>query len=233
MRAFLKSVPVIVLALLMSSCGTGVVAPSVTPPGTPLPSSVVSPSPTQTSPAGTPPIGTPKTVTFDFDTGLPVAATRQSTPFDQASGGVTAHFSSPSDPGGFSVQNHNTTFFNLSQFSGNYLMDSNPFRNPLYISFSQKLTAITFTFATVDYHDPGAGGEPSGIKSTVYLDSTGTPAVGSVTTHGTFSNDSYPEGTLSFSSSGQPFNLVVIELPFLPQGATDFMVDNISVTTAP
>lgn len=228
MRAFLKSVPVIVLALLMSSCGTGVVAPSVTPPGTPLPSSVVSPSPTQTSPAGT-----PKTVTFDFDTGLPAVTTRQSTPFDQTSGGVTAHFSSQFDPAGFSVQNHDTTFFNLSQFSGNFLMDSNSLRNPLYVSFSHKLTAITFTFATMDYHDPGAGGEPSSVKLTAYLDSTGTSAVGTVTTHGTFSNDSYPEGTLLFSSGGQLFNLVVIELPFLPQGATDFMVDNISVTTAP
>jgi hypothetical protein len=240
MRTFLKSVPVIVFALIISSCGAGVVSPSATLPGTPPqppiagtsnpPTSTTTVPHTVTTPPPTATISSSKTAIFDFDTSSPAVTTGKSTPFDQTSGGMTAHFSSKYDPGGFSAQNHNSTFFNLSQCSGNYLVDSNPFRNPLSISFSQQITAITLTFATIDYHDPGADGTGSDIKLTAYLDSTGTTAVGSVTTQGTFSIDSYPEGALSFSSSGQPFNIVIIELPFLPQGAVDFMVDNIAIT---
>ena len=59
-------------------------------------------------------------VTFDFDTGVPATSAGQNTPLDQTSGGVTAHFSSPSDPA-FSVQNPGSTQFKLSQFSGDYL----------------------------------------------------------------------------------------------------------------
>ncbi len=170
------------------------------------------------------------TVTFDFDAGSPTLMVRQNTPFDQTVSGVTAHFSSPSDPAAFSIQNHDTTLFTLSQFSGNYLYDNTPFKAALHIKFSQQLTSLTLTFATIDYHDPGAGGNPSDIKLTAYMNSTTGAPVGSVTTHGTVSTDSYPQGTLSFSAAGQLFNLVVIELPYLPQGATDFLVDNVTVT---
>ncbi len=44
--------------------------------------------------------------------------------------------------------------------------------------------------------------------------------------------DAYPEGTLSFSFGGQPFNLVLIDLPFIQNGASGFIIDNITVTTA-
>jgi hypothetical protein len=85
-------------------------------------------------------------------------------------------------------------------------------------------------FATVDYHDPGAGGTASTIKLTAYLNSTTSTPIGATTTYGTFSTDTYPQGTLSFNSS-TPFDVVTIELPFMQQGAAVFLVDNITVTT--
>ena len=188
-------------------------------------------SPATTSPSTSPTTATPKSVTFDFDTGSPAPSLRQNTPFDVSSGGITAHFSSPSDPAAFSVQDHSTTTFNLSQFSGNYLNDNTVDRNTLNIKFSQPVVSITLTFATVDYHDPGAGGTATPIQLTAYNgSSTGTP-VGSATAHGEFSSDSYPQGTLSFSSGSQAFDTVAVVVPFLAQGATDFLVDNIVVTT--
>jgi hypothetical protein len=168
-------------------------------------------------------------VTFDFDTGTPALSAGQSTPLDQTSGGVTTHFSSPSDPA-FSVQNHDTTFFTLSQFSGLYLYPNNIYRNALDIKFSQQLSNITLTFATVDYHDNTE--VPGNITLTAYLNSTETAPVGSATNHGTFANDTYPMGILSYYASGQPFDLVEIVVPYQPSGTTSFLLDNITVTTA-
>jgi hypothetical protein len=45
-------------------------------------------------------------------------------------------------------------------------------------------------------------------------------------------SDNYPEGTLTFNSGGQPFNMVEIDLPYIAQGASGFVIDNIAVTTA-
>ena len=45
--------------------------------------------------------------------------------------------------------------------------------------------------------------------------------------------DTYPEGTLTFNSGGQPFNMVEIDLPYISaEGATVFIIDNITVITA-
>ena len=44
--------------------------------------------------------------------------------------------------------------------------------------------------------------------------------------------DTYPEGSLSFNANGQPFNLVEIDLPYILEGASGFIIDNITVTTA-
>lgn len=169
---------------------------------------------------------------FDFDTGSPVPAKGQGTPFDYTSGGLTAHFSSPS--GTFSVQSYDTTFFTLPQFSGNYLYQSNRSITSLNISFSQQLTSIALTFATTDYHGVGEVEEPSAVKLTAYVNSTGTAPVGSATARGTFSaNYTFPQGVLSFNSGGNLFNLAVIELIYQPRGGTNFLVDNITVTTSP
>jgi hypothetical protein len=171
-------------------------------------------------------------VTFDFEIGTPTLTTGQSVPFDQTSGGVTAHFSSPQGAV-FSVQTDVSTGFTLSQFSGRYLYDNNLNRNYLDIQFSQQISSLTLTFATADFQQNEV---PTTIQLTAYEDSTATPAVGSATAHGTYPvdtthpNDTLPQGTLSFTSAA-PFNLVEIVLPPQPLGITDFLVDNITVTT--
>jgi len=166
------------------------------------------------------------TVTFNFDTGTPTLSTGQNVPLDQTSGGVTAHFSSPSGMA-FSVQSNATTSYTLSQFSGNYLWPNSMNRNRLDIKFSEHLSGITLTFATIEYHDPG--GTPSSIQLTAYENSTATPPVGSATAYGSnIIGDSYPQGALSFTSA-QPFNLVEIVVLNQPQGATEFLADNITV----
>jgi len=168
---------------------------------------------------------TPTTATFDFDTGLPALSVGQNTPLNQTSGGVTAYFSSPTDPAAFSTQSYETTFLKLSQFSGKYLYPNKSTRTYLDIRFSQQLTSITLTFATIEFHDPG----PTNITLTAYMDSTGTTPVGSAVARGVFTNDSYPQSTLSFNSGSQPFNLVRIGLPAQPFAASAFLVDNIIV----
>ena len=169
-----------------------------------------------------------QSVTFNFDTGTPTLAVGQNVPFDQTSGGITAHFSSPSG-GAFSVQTDLSTGWHLSQFSGHYLNDNNLSQNALDIKFSQPVTSITLTFATADFQQVEV---PTTIKLVAYLDSTTSAALGSATTHGTYAGDTMPMGTLSFTSA-QPFNLVEISIPTQPLGATDFLVDNITATPGP
>jgi hypothetical protein len=124
-------------------------------------------------------------------------------------------------------------FYTLSQFSGNYLYQNAVTKTPLDIRFSANIRSISLTFATVDYHDPGVNGTASNIRATGYVNSAANAAVGSVTTHGIFTTDTYPQGTLTLTApAGQSFNLVQIDLPPLAQGATVFLIDNITITTA-
>jgi VCBS repeat-containing protein len=143
---------------------------------------------------------------------------------------VTAHFSSPSGAGAYSIQSQ-TTFPSivLSQFSGNYLFDNDVFKSSLDITFNQSLDNISFTFATVEYHG-GPVAEPSNIQLTAYVNSTATTPVGSALARGTWpTSDTYPQGTLTFDSGGQPFNVVRIEIPYQPQGASVFLADYVVV----
>jgi hypothetical protein len=173
---------------------------------------------------------TPFTSSFDFDTGVPILSVFQSTPLNQTSGVVTAYINSTSDPAAFSVQSDSTTSYKLSQFSGKYLWDSKSSRDSLDIRFNVPLNNITFVFATLEFHG-GPTAEPSNITLTAYMDSTATVPIGSTKARGTWpSGDTYPQGTLTFDSGSQQFNLVRIELPY--QGvsaAIDFLVDNITV----
>lgn len=170
-------------------------------------------------------------VTFNFDDGIPALVPGQGTAFDQSSAGLSAHFSSPSDNLGpaFSIQSDSTTGFRMSLFSGNYLYDNNLNRNLLDIKFNQPLNNISLTFATADFQQVEV---PTTIQLTAFQNSTGTSPVGSATAHGTYGSDTMPMGTLSFSSSGQSFDLVEIGIPFQPRGASDFFLDNIIVTTS-
>jgi hypothetical protein len=221
MKIMLKIMPLLVIVLLTAQCANGN-GNEVLPPsdGTP--------------PNNNPPEGS-VTVTYDFDTGSPALAPQMSnTPLEQTVGGVTAHFSSPWDPAAYSIQNQDTTFFVLPQFSGNYLYQNESSRIKLRIDFGQTLISITMTFATIEYHGVGEVDQPTAIELTAYLDSTGTPAVGSATARGVFPEGyTYPEGTLSFDSGGQPFNIVEIELLYQQRGATNFLIDKVVVSTSP
>ena len=140
-----------------------------------------------------------KAIIFDLDTGSPLLAQAFNTPFNQTSNGVTAHFSSPSDPAAFAVESQESNSLKLSQFSGKYLVDNKPSRDILDIKLDTQVIAVNFTFATVE-HQGGAITIPSDILLTAYRD---TRLVGSTRAYGSFSGDYYPQGTLTFGS-GQP-----------------------------
>jgi hypothetical protein len=169
---------------------------------------------------------------FDLDTGTPALTVGRSVPLDQTTGGVLAHFSSPQG-GAFSIQTDLSTGYSLPQFSGHYLYPNNAAsRSALDIRFSQSLTSISLTYATAE--NTAAGEPTTQILLTAYMDSTGTPPVGSATHQPAWGSDTFPMGTLAFSSS-VPFNLVEIRVPSpsSPGSATDFFVDNIRVTPTP
>lgn len=161
---------------------------------------------------------------FDFDTGTPTLSLGQNVPLDQTSGGVTANFSAAT--GGFSVQSSASTFFTLSQFSGNYLYP-NSADSVLVIQFSQSLTNLALGFATAEQTPIE---NPTPIQLIAYTDSTNTPPLGSTTAGGTyFGGNTLPMGSLIFNSA-TPFNLVTINIQ--PGGATGFLLDNISGSLA-
>lgn len=220
-------------ATTVTSATPTTAVPSTTPAVT-----TTSAPPTTTSVPPTTPPGTTSTVppshgtaTFDFDTGSPRPAPRQTlTPFDLTSGVLTAHFSSPYDPYTFSVQNESTTFLKLAQLTGNYLYPNQINRATLMIRFSQPVTGITLTFATVESQGTVNLEVPSSMKLSGFVSTAGQTPVGSATARGVFSSDAYPQGTISFASSTTPFNLAIIEIVPQPFGATIFLVDNIVVT---
>lgn len=179
------------------------------------------------------------TVIFDFDTGSPPPTLGSGTPFNYTtSSGVTGRFSSPMDypmHPAYSIQNSGTTGYVLSTFSENYLwLSGADSSSPLEILFSQPLTSINFSFATMEYH--GVQGEPSLVTLTAYMDSTATTPIGSASARGTWpgegtpAGDTYPQGVLTFNS-GSPFNLVHIAPPQNPL-VSGLLVDNIVVITA-
>jgi hypothetical protein len=192
------------------------------------------------SPSGIVNAAAPLTVTFDFDTGTPTLYVRQPTSFNQTVTGVTANFSSPTDlPSNpaFSVQTlaslaTTSVVINSTHFSGLFLWPSTSSRDTLFINFSQALTNITLWFKTAELHDPGPGGTGSPIRLTAYANSTANQVGLPVAANGNETLfDTYPEGILTFNSS-QPFNIVQIDLPFILQGASGFIIDNVTVTTS-
>jgi len=167
------------------------------------------------------------TTAFDFDSCSPTLTPGMSTPLDQTCNAISAHFSSTHDGwqgGGYSVQTDGTTQWHMSQFSGNYLMPNGLDPGRLDISFGQSLTAITFTFATADFHQNEI---PTTIQMDAYLDSN---LVGSKQAHGTYGSDTMPMGTLTYNSGGQAFNRIEIWIPPQALGSSDVLVDNLAVT---
>ena len=176
--------------------------------------------------------------TFDFDIGTPTLYLRQPTPFGQTSGDATANFSSPSDfPShpAFSVQSvvslaATSVVINSTKFSGQFLWPSTVNQDHLVMNFSTNVTSITMDFKTAELHDPGPGGTGSPIRLSASVNSSSTPVGSPVISYGTETPfDTYPEGTLTFNASGQGFDRVEIDLPFISQGATGFILDNIVV----
>lgn len=148
--------------------------------------------------------------TFNFDNDN----VGTSTTFTDTSNGVSATFSSPSDPGGFTIQQSIFTIL-----TGNVLGDPGPSfaqNIPLTITFSQNVSAIDLVFATSDF------GPASPFTLTAY---EGNNLIGSNTQTGQVLSV-FPEGEIAFS--GLAFNQVVLSTP-----ATDFAIDDVQVSTAP
>jgi hypothetical protein len=164
-------------------------------------------------------------VTFDFDTATPSLAAGQAVPFDQLSGSITAHWSSPLGAA-FAVQTDSSTGYRLSKFSGNYLDPALP-GGSLVIQFSLPVISVTLNFATLDFQPIVT---PSPLRLTAYQHSTNTPAVASIEAFGTYNGaDSMPMGVVTLTPT-KPFDVLVLENP---GGVTGFLVDNINVSIAP
>lgn len=168
-----------------------------------------------------------RTSLFDFDS--PGLGAGMTMPSMLTVNGMTAGFSSPNAwlSGGFSIQNANTVlFYHLSQLSGNYLYPNSVYNPNLAIAFDRPVSSVTFTYATVDYHQTEI---PTTVRITAFQ---GATVVGSNSSHGMYyMGDSIPEGTLTFDGAGQTFDHVLIEIPWAPAAASDMLIDNIAVTT--
>jgi hypothetical protein len=173
-------------------------------------------------------------VTFDFDSGTPALGLYKPTPFDVLAGSVVAQFSSPGQGGAsspaFSIQHQNTTFYSLSTFQGKYLCDSRPNRDTLQVAFSSPIDSVSVDFATMDLQDNRE--RPSDIVLEAYWNTTDN-LVGTATSAGRYTTDTFPQGTLQFESLNSPFNLIRIHVPWQQVVTTpDFMVDNIRVNVS-
>ncbi|MEL7563172.1 hypothetical protein [Dehalogenimonas sp. 4OHTPN] len=223
----------ILLLLILPACGPDNGTPSVT-----------SPSPTTSLPSTTPPAtttpgtSTPPTTSappvisgtfiFNFDAGSPVLNVGQSTPFSSTVSGITAEFSSSSGAA-YSIQNQAATNFILSQFSGKYIYDNDVSRSSLQIKFSQPMNSVSIVFATTDSHGPGNVETPTELRVVAYSGSTSTPPIGAAAARGVFANDTFPQGTVTFTSA-VAFNIIVLETVPVLNGASAFLIDQLAAT---
>ncbi len=178
-----------------------------------------------------------QTAFFDFDTGTPAPAVNQGLPLDQTAGGVTAHFVAAS--GNFTVQTAYFIGYPVSSFSNQFLYPAGSKGAVLEIRFSELLTNISFSFATIQIS--AISGMETPIQLVAYTNSAATPPVGSVSAAGIYGGgpdptDPWPQGIISFSSPVR-FNLVRISVPTLVPApalgqATDFLIDNLTVQRA-
>jgi hypothetical protein len=160
------------------------------------------------------------TASFNFNSLDPdVTGNITGTPFKLTSGGVTATFSSPSDPGAFSVLSP----AGFLSFTDDVLI-SDPSNGPatLEVDFSQPLSSFTGDFATFG----------DGALTVTALSGPGGALVGSNSATGTLSvtdpvDFPFPEGTVTFN--GGTFSSIILS------DSTDpaFALGDFSVTTAP
>jgi hypothetical protein len=151
-------------------------------------------------------VGSAATITFNFNSDA-----GKSTTFTDTVSGLSATFSSLSDPGGFTVI---PTFFKA--LTGNVLLDPGPANKDnlaLTITFGQDLSSLSLLFAT----NSGAG------VPLVLTALEGSTVVGTASSSGVIpSGFFFPEGTLTFS--GATFNKVA-----LSSTALDFAIDDVTV----
>jgi hypothetical protein len=166
-------------------------------------------------------------IVFDFDTAVPQLPVGSSLPFSQSKGGLTADFSDTTRANGYSVQSAASTSYVLSQFSGNFLLPNGLAPGALNIQFGQAVRRISIVFATADFNQVEV---PTTVMLTAYNGTTASVPVGSVQAHGVYAADTMPMGTITFDSGGAAFSLVVLSIPPQIAGATDCLVDNITVT---
>ncbi len=160
---------------------------------------------------------------FDFDSGTPTPLVYQPLPINTTVNGLTAHFD-----GRFSVQSNATTFFMIpAPFLNNYLSPSDVFSPTLDIKFSQFLTSIQVDLATVDMCARETG---TPVQLTAYQGSATGTTIGSATSAAA-EGCGFAQSTLIFSSA-TPFDFVHIALVPVQSGASDFLADNVLVTTA-
>lgn len=164
-------------------------------------------------------------VLFDFDSAVPPCVPTQQMPATQTSRGLTASFSAPS--GAWSIQSQGTTGWNLSQFYANYLYP-NTSGSTLGIGFSRPLTTASLDFCTADVTQNEI---PTSVLLSAYTDSTKSVWVGSSGAHGTYGTDTFPMGTVTFTSE-TPFRYIEMETIWEPNGTNVFFVDNIVVITS-
>ena len=153
-----------------------------------------------------------QTATFNFD----ADAFGTATTFMDVSGGLAATFSSPADPGGFTV------FPSLfTTLSGNVLIDDVLNANsqiPLDIAFSRPARAFSLSFAQTSTNaGPFRADFFSGGVHVASASALGTPV-----------GPSNSEGFLSFSG-GPLFDSVVLTSP----NSVAFAVDNLQVDAVP
>lgn len=166
--------------------------------------------------------GMAQTVTFDFDSG----PLHGSTPLDQSSGGLTAHFTATGN--GFSVQPANVLGFTPVGFFGYCLYPNSIYLADLLISFDSPLRGISILYAPEEY----ATDSSCTMLISAYLGATlvGTN-VNTIDPPGT-----WPSGTLSFNTT-QKFDNVVIHYFKPPVTGGDygpiFMADNLVATPVP
>ncbi|MBS1857036.1 MAG: PEP-CTERM sorting domain-containing protein [Acidobacteria bacterium] len=145
------------------------------------------------------------TILFTFDTD----STSTATTFTDTASGLSATFSSPADPGGFTIF---PSFF--ASLTGNILLqDGSPV--PLTIDFSDPLSSLTLLFATATL-------DPVSFQLIAYNSGTEVGTVSAV--GGTPPGTVYPEGSISFS--GVSFDRVVLSTP----SSSVFAIDNVSAT---
>lgn len=147
---------------------------------------------------------------FNFDND----AVGTTTSFTDTTNGISATFTSPADPGAFTIA---PSIFQA--LSGNVLGSVFGGANQLDIDFNTPLTGATLVFATSDF------GTPQPFELQAFENGT---AVGSATATGMVpAGFTFPEGEIAFA--GQAFNRIVLSTP----NSAGFAIDNVAVAQAP